>query len=689
MDSPRHLSFLATKSLSSLREEAERTDGVAALKKQRRYQRIDFDGMAATRIPESTTRESIHSRWSSNASTVREQFLEDRASRRASDYHAKATSPTISPTIADSHLQKVDVQGSQVHTPKPKRSSSRPTDMVAPDSPPELPLIRISSFPDLVAAGLAMSSNRTPDTTPVSISDSFTVSDSSSFHGLLGFASEFPQPPSLSPALRKMQSVPWLKDDNANAVSSGHYSSWRRMGGLVTPQEPERDVDLSFPYSMDDIPSIPSANSSFYLDTLMALNQQQKALGGEVPLEEGLTKAGDVSWSEQDAYKTRTTDDLFEWSISHQREDTQRAQPSGDKPFDLSAAQTRQRLIKRTDGRRNTVSSTLDAGVPLVADKRRTVRKVSSMQASSEQRGKPFSEATTTTTSKTATVQRSIPKIRSRLFASHSYNSNPSSASGKQDNEPLALGSRSQTELGSKSRNWFFHLRNSSGKAANVKQDVSSSAVATPTGARPISATAAAASPSFKDDSERRNFRNTLRQQHQRTPYPSQGCPPPTLASANDKRTSKIYRRSRYRDSEPHISGLGLTDIDSEFVAAAASQSSVGLCLDIYGSQGTGGSGSGQNRPLDGPFTLKKSQANEYARASSNRRSLERQDTSVETSTSFMDITPERKKVTSTELKPGDEAAAVERKDRVRKFIAKASNGFLEWSRGLTSAKRS
>jgi hypothetical protein len=40
-------------------------DGVAALKKQRRYQRIDFDGMATTRIAESTTRESIHSRWSS------------------------------------------------------------------------------------------------------------------------------------------------------------------------------------------------------------------------------------------------------------------------------------------------------------------------------------------------------------------------------------------------------------------------------------------------------------------------------------------------------------------------------------------------------------------------------------------------------------------------------------------------
>ncbi|KAJ2931501.1 hypothetical protein H1R20_g5609, partial [Candolleomyces eurysporus] len=684
MDSPRHLSFLATKSLSSLREEAECMDGVAALKKQRRYQRIDFDAMATTRIAESTTRESIHSRWSSNASTVRERFLEDRASRRASDYHAK----TISPTIADSHLDKVDGRESQIHSPKPKRSS-RPTDKVAPDSPPELPLLRISSFPDLVAAGLAMSSNRAPDTTPVSISDSFTVSDSSSFHGLLGFASEFPQPPSLSPALRKMQSVPWLKDDNANAGSSGQYSSWRRMSGLVTPQEPARDVDLSFPYSMDDVASIPSANSSFYLDTLMALNQQQKVLGGEVP-QEGPTKAGDISWFGQDAYKSRTIDDLLEWSVSHQGEETQRVQPSGNDSIDDPMAQTRQRLMKRTDGRRNTVSSTLDAVVPLVADKRRTVRKVASMQASSEQPGKPFSEAATTTSSKTASGQRSIPKIRSRLFPSHSYNS--SSAGGKQDNGPLALGSRSQTELGSKSRNWFFHLRNPSGKAANVKQGVSSNAVAT-TGARPISATAAAASPSSKDDSERRNFRNTLRQQHQRTPYPTQGGPPPTLASANDKRTSKIYRRSRYRDSEPHISGLGLGDIDSEFVAAAASQSSVGLCLDLYGSavqvaQGTGGgSGSGQSRPLDGPFTLKKSQANEYVRASSNRRSLERQDTSVETS--FMDITPERKKVTSTELKPGDEAAAVERKDRVRKFIAKASSGFLEWSRGLTSAKRS
>ena len=136
-----------------------------------------------------------------SASTVRERFLEDRASRRASEYHAKATPPAV----AHSHL---DAHGTQGHSPKSKQSS-RPTD-VAPDSPPELPLLRISSFPDLVAAGLAMSTNRTPDTTPLSVSDSFTVSDSSSFRGLLGFASEFPQPPSLSPALRKMQSVPWL-----------------------------------------------------------------------------------------------------------------------------------------------------------------------------------------------------------------------------------------------------------------------------------------------------------------------------------------------------------------------------------------------------------------------------------------------------------------------------------------------
>jgi hypothetical protein len=49
-----------------------------------------------------------------------------------------------------------------------------------------------------------------------------------------------------------------------------------------------------------------------------------------------------------------------------------------------------------------------------------------------------------------------------------------------------------------------------------------------------------------------------------------------------------------------------------------------------------------------------------------------------------MDITPERKKVESRDVA----AAAGERKDRVRKFIAKASSGFLEWSRGLASVKR-
>ncbi|KAJ2918062.1 hypothetical protein MD484_g2393, partial [Candolleomyces efflorescens] len=579
--------------------------------------------------------------------------------------------------MENNHLKKVDAQGNQVHSPKPKRSSSRPTDTVAPDSPPELPLIRISSFPDLVAAGLAASS-MTPDTTPVSVSDSFTVSDSSSIHGLLGFASEFPQPPSLSPALRKMQSVPWLKDDHAG---NHNNSSWRRMSGAVTTQEHGRDADSSFPYSMDDMASVPSANSSFYLDTLMALQQQAPAA---VRLEDGLAAmTGDGPWSgQQHAYKTRTTDDLFEWSTSHRREDTQRgAQPPGNDPVDDSVAQSRQQsLMKRADGRRNTLSSTTpDIVVPLVAEKRRTVRKVASMQSSSEQPGKSFSEA------KTATGQRTIPKIRSRLFPSHSYNSN---SSGKQDKDDASVpGSRSQAEFGSKSRNWFFHLRNSSDKAA---KDVNLRAAATGAG-QLISA----AAPSSRDDLDRRNFGHTLHHLHpiQRTPYPTQGGPPPTLASANDRRTSKIYRRSQYRDSEPQISGLGLTaaattEFDLDFVAAAASKSSIGLGLDTYGASGHNALDQGTGRPLDGPFTLRKSQANEYARARSNsyRRSFEIQDTSIEGSTSFMDITPERKKGDSS--KDGSGVAAVEKKDRVRKFIAKASSGFLEWSRGLASAKR-
>ena len=157
---------------------------------------------------------------------------------------------------------------------------------------------------------------------------------------------------------------------------------------------------------------------------------------------------------------------------------------------------------------------------------------------------------------------------------------------------------------------------------------------------------------SSRDDSDRRNFRDTLRHQHhliQRTPYPAQGAPPPTLASANDRRTSKIYRRSQYRDSEPQISGLGLTataatEFDLDFVAAAASKSSIGLGLETYGAGGYNALDQGTGRPLDGPFTLRKSQVDEYARARSNsyRRSFEIQDTSIEGSTSFMDITPER-----------------------------------------------
>ena len=50
-----------------------------------------------------------------------------------------------------------------------------------------------------------------PGSTPLSLSDAYSHSDTSSLQGLMGFASEFPQPPSLSPALRRMQSAPWLK----------------------------------------------------------------------------------------------------------------------------------------------------------------------------------------------------------------------------------------------------------------------------------------------------------------------------------------------------------------------------------------------------------------------------------------------------------------------------------------------
>lgn len=592
---------------------------------------------------------------SCSASTVRERFVDDRASRRASECHVNKAIP---PVLADGHSRKAHISLDDIHesprfsnTRKSSRRCARGAANGA-DSPPELPLLRMSSFPDMMAAASLSLSSCTPESTPLTMSDSFTISDTSSFQGLVGFASEFPQPPSLSPALRRMQSFPWLKDINATFDASECYS-WRRASQAT---ERSRDMDLSFSLGGAELSLRKTALDLADLEDCSPLDRLREE-----------TEAGKLSLSKRQTYKTRTTDDLLEWSKSNRSQDlsTSTSQLPGRRNRTESSpavpATIRQSLSKRADGRRNTVSSvTSPEPSQRLLEKPRTIRKVASMQ--SDSKGKPMHE--------NGGGQRSIPKIKSlRLF--------PPTKGSKHDGKAQALsgtGGHATTEpqLAAKPRHWPFLRTTSTTKLS--KSNSSSNVKHRSHGSRSSVDVTTAGEATRPTGKISRGIR---------TPYPSEQQPrahhgTTSGQQSGTQRGSKLYtlqRKSRkqFRESAPHLPGLGLTNYGS----LVGSKSSVGLGLENAGSP----------EALGGPFTLRKSRTSaalnresEGYPACSDRHGLA--DASVEISTSFMDITPERDVISE---KP---AVGEQKRDRVKRFIAKASNGFMEWGRGLAiSAK--
>lgn len=578
-----------------------------------------------------------------SASTVRERFLDDRSSRRASECHVnKAFSPILADGQRKAHISLDDIHESPsfASTTKSSRRFGHGLSKDA-DSPPELPLLRMSSFPDMMAAASLSLSSCTPESTPLTMSDSFTISDTSSFQGLVGFASEFPQPPSLSPALRRMQSAPWLKELNA-MFDASECSSWRRASQAT---ERSREIDIQF--------SLGAAELSVPRTTLNLADLEKGS-----PLDRLRQETREISLSKRQTYKTRTTDDLLEWSKSNKSQDlsTASSQLPGKRNRTESSpavpATLRQASSKR-DGRRNTVSSvtTPDPSQRLL-NKPRTIRKVASMQ--SDSKGKPLHEGGVT--------QRSIPKIKSlRLF--------PPTTNSKRDGKTHASsesgGNSTSTPLpAAKPRNWPFLRPSSTTKLP--KSDYK------PTGKHQSRGSRSSVDVTTIGDRTGKISRSD------RTPYPLEQRLSGEHASS--QRGSKLYTlqrkgRKQFRESAPHLPGLGLTS----YGGLVGSKSTVGLGLEHTSSP----------EGLDGPFTLRRSRTSAALKRESEGY-LDHSDrhgltsTSVETSTSFMDITPER------DVKLDQQPAVAEQKrDRVKRFIAKASSGFMEWSRALAKGASS
>ncbi|TEB38187.1 hypothetical protein FA13DRAFT_1725834 [Coprinellus micaceus] len=642
MDSPpRRFSFLGTRSMSQP-QGPEAKEGPSSRKERRGYRMfsgLDVRGPLGKTNDASATSESIHSRWSSSASTVRERFVDDRASRRASECHAKA----FSPVLTDSHSRLAHTSLDDIHeSPFSNNNSANTSRRFAPrtrkteihqDTPPELPLLRMSSFPDMVAAANLSLSSCTPESTPLTMSDSFTTSETSSLTGLVGFASEFPQPPSLSPALRRMQSAPWLKDPNAAA--SEDYS-WRRASQVT---ERSRDVDFSFTRGGTEL-ALPTH----------ILNLEELEKGSPLDRLREETETGDISWSRRHTYKTRTTDDLHEWSKASNAKDSNSSPLAGRRrtrtESSPSFVQTiRQPLPKRPDGRRNTVSSMNPPGPgsPL-AEKPRTIRKVASMQSQSQ--GKLHTESGT---------QRSIPKIKSlRLFPPTTHSKRDGNARASGSGDPGASG----TQAASKSRNWLFLRAPSTAKLA---RNTSTSMKPTSRGSRSsVDVTAAGIGPKLSRKISRVN----------RTPYPSALQGEVIRERRSDGQSGRKARgsfqhkgRSQFRESAPHLPGLGLTD----YRTLVGSKSSIGLGLESTGSP---------EPPLDGPFALRKSRTSAAVLnrdpTSEGQLKLECVDRNALANTSVETFDFEK------EGQQGEQ-----RRDRVKRFIVKASSGFMEWSRGL------
>ncbi|KAJ3494332.1 hypothetical protein NMY22_g20087 [Coprinellus aureogranulatus] len=428
----------------------------------------------------------------------------------------------------------------------------------------------MSSFPDMVAAASLSLSSITPESTPLSMSDTFTLSDTSSLRGLVGFASEFPQPPSLSPALRRMQSVPWLKDIHAASFDAEESYSWRRASQAT--ERSTRDADTSFSRGANELPF---PRPAMALEELIEKGSPLDRLREE-------TKAGEISWTKRQTYKTRTTDDLLEWSKSNRSQDVNSSGLSGRRNRTEStpavAAPIRQLPAKRPAGRRNTVSSITSHEPVQRLEKSRTIRKVASMQ--SDAKGKPLHES--------SSGQRSIPKIKSlRLFPS-------SATSSKREGKLQAVSGPSdeKTQATAKPRNWLFLRAPSTTKLA--KDTTSHQRHQSRASRSSVDVTASGTGIRLSKKVSRSN----------RTPYPSGqqyhtqqgisiGRHSGTVQSGSRVHALQHKSRKQFRESAPQLPGLGLTNYES--LVGSKSSLSLGLGLD--------NNGHGSPEGLEGPFT--------------------------------------------------------------------------------------
>ncbi|KAH6910416.1 hypothetical protein BKA70DRAFT_1273056 [Coprinopsis sp. MPI-PUGE-AT-0042] len=234
-----------------------------------------------------------------------------------------------------------------------------------------------------------------PSSTPLTLSDAYShYSDTSSLQGLMGFASEFPQPPSLSPALRRMQSAPWLKKDEYEFPASA------TAPGGPCDSKPMREGPYGPVYS-DGTPTQRSDDTSSY--TSSALSQTARPRGttfSSNPIPRAESRMGGAnggadqraSWAMRSNRKTWTTDDLLQWSLSQRTHPSASSEPAQDR-----------RVSTHLENRRYTLCIEPDEAV--IVEKPRFVRKVASMQGRSKDLPPPSS------TDKSS--QRPIQKISS------------------------------------------------------------------------------------------------------------------------------------------------------------------------------------------------------------------------------------------------------------------------------------
>ncbi|KAG2015498.1 hypothetical protein CC2G_008766 [Coprinopsis cinerea AmutBmut pab1-1] len=399
----RPFSLLSSKSLNNLQREPAQS--VAAQKSARRAQRI-LPGPGGL-ITMST---GMLDRGSLSQGAI------------ASSNDQDTETPMVS--FQDAATSFIESNSMRHRSINPRKSRRLATDFgldAGRGAPPEPPLTLATASP--TAFGELTPTISSPHSTPLSLSDAYTASDTSSFQGLVGFASEFPQPPSLSPALRRMQSAPWLKNDETSLASFNTTSALSSVGReyqlLV---DKASAMDMAFPYrASDDIQTLQSDDTSSYGSLALSQRARLRTRGldfemvGEALIELDMNSPrarpevqehmdSRASWAHRSNRKTWTTDDLLQWSVSHRMQ----ARESMDiSEISVSSARQDRRPAKsHVDNRRYTLCASRPKEATIEKPPK-VIRKVASMHDRTKQTDK--------------STQRPIQKIKSlRLFPSSS-----------------------------------------------------------------------------------------------------------------------------------------------------------------------------------------------------------------------------------------------------------------------------